>query len=44
MQYDWSNSKTQWAAAKPMDCEERLQEQARMTKKLNPKTHAFVYR
>ena len=29
--YDWSNAKTQWAAAKPMDCEKRLQTQARMT-------------
>ena len=25
--YDWSNAKKQWAAAKPMDCEERLLEQ-----------------
>lgn len=22
--FDWSNSRTEWAAAKPMDCEERL--------------------
>ena len=27
--YDWSNAKAQWAAEKPMDCEERLQTQAR---------------
>ena len=42
--YDWSNAKTQWAAAKPMDCEERLLEQAEMTKRVNPDTHVFVYR
>ena len=39
--YDWSNAKAQWAAAKPMDCEERLLTQAQMTKKANPKTHAW---
>jgi hypothetical protein len=42
--YDWSNAKAQWAAAKPMDCEDRLQTQARMTKKQNPDSHVFVYR
>ena len=42
--YDWSNAKKQWAAQKPMDCEERLLEQAESTKKLNPDTHVFVYR
>jgi hypothetical protein len=40
--YDWSNAKLQWAAAKPMDCEERLQTQARMTKAFNPASHIFV--
>ena len=30
--YDWSNAKQQWANQHPMDCEERLLEQARMTK------------
>ncbi len=39
-----SNAKDQWAAAKPMDCEERLLEQAAMTKALNPDTHTWVYR
>lgn len=42
--YDWSNSKDQWAAAKPMDCEERLLKQAEMTKSLNPASHVFTYR
>jgi hypothetical protein len=41
--YDWSNAKAQWAAAKPMDCEERLLQQAAMTKALNPDAHVFVY-
>ena len=40
--YDWSTAKLQWAAAKPMDCEERLQTQARMTKAFNPASHIFV--
>lgn len=52
--YDWSNMKQLWAQAKPMDCEERLVEQARATKaamrqrnnnshhSLNK--HVFVYR
>ena len=42
--YDWSNAKAQWAAQKPMDCEERLLEQAMMTKKLNADSNVFVYR
>jgi hypothetical protein len=42
--YDWSNAKAQWAASKPMDCEERLLQQATMTKQLNPASHVFVYR
>ena len=48
--YDWSNAKAQWAAAKPMDCEERLLKQAQMTRKVaitSPATQAsrvFVYR
>ena len=44
MSYDWSNAKVEWAAAKPMDCEQRLQTQARMTKARNADTHVFVYR
>eukprot|EP01065_Artemidia_motanka_P034933 TRINITY_DN42915_c0_g1_i1.p1 TRINITY_DN42915_c0_g1~~TRINITY_DN42915_c0_g1_i1.p1 ORF type:complete len:440 (+),score=155.68 TRINITY_DN42915_c0_g1_i1:56-1375(+) len=42
--YDWSNAKKQWATMKPMDCEERLLEQAKMTKALSKDTHVFVYR
>jgi hypothetical protein len=42
--YDWSNAKVEWAAAKPMDCEKRLQTQAQMTKARNPESHVFVYR
>ncbi|KAJ9455680.1 hypothetical protein DIPPA_19595 [Diplonema papillatum] len=42
--YDWSNAKPQWANQKPMDCEERLVQQADMTKKYNPATHVFLYR
>ena len=41
--YDWSNAKKEWAAAKPMDCEKRLQTQARMTKAAGG-LHVFVYR
>lgn len=42
--YDWSNAKAQWAAAKPMDCEERLLKQAEMTAAMNPDSRVFVYR
>jgi len=42
--YDWSNAKTQWAAAKPMDCEDRLLRQAEMTSKQGTGSHVFVYR
>ena len=45
--YDWSNAKEEWAKSKPMDCEEKLSEQAR--KLANSRgdggnTHIFVYR
>ncbi|GMH76557.1 hypothetical protein TrST_g10080 [Triparma strigata] len=42
--YDWSNAKSQWAMSQPMDCEERLIQQASMTKAANPNTHSWVYR
>jgi hypothetical protein len=46
--YDWSNAKAQWAAASPMDCEERLATQAASTaayaKAHQLPTRAFVYR
>ncbi len=41
---DWSNAKQVWANQQPMDCEERLQEQARIIKRLNPQTKVWVYR
>ena len=47
--YDWSNAKKEWAAAKPMDCEERLATQASQTVAYSKAhgggtTRAFVYR
>lgn len=42
--FDWSNAKALWANAQPMDCEERLVEQARRVKAINPNTKVFVYR
>jgi hypothetical protein len=42
--YDWSNAKSEWAAARPMDCEERLLHQARMTSAINRDARTFVYR
>ena len=42
--YDWSNAKQQWANRQPMDCEERLLEQARRTKEANPATKVWLYR
>jgi hypothetical protein len=34
--YDWSNAKAYWSKASPMDCQERLVTQAKMTKAINP--------
>jgi len=42
--YDWSNDKLHWAAAQPMDCEERLTTQATATKQMNPNSKVFTYR
>lgn len=41
---DWSNAKHLWANSRPMDCEERLVEQAKNIKKANPDTKVWVYR
>ena len=41
---DWSNAKAQWAAAKPMNCEELLIQQVEMTAAASPGTTSFVYR
>ena len=47
-QFDWSNDKAEWAAAKPMDCEERLVTQVQLTtaarRERSPGTTVFVYR
>ena len=42
--FDWSNAKDMWAKAKPMDCEERLVEQVKMTTTASPGTKVWVYR
>jgi len=49
--YDWSNNKAQWAKSRPMDCEERLSEQAeRLVAARREKpgdgtnSHVFLYR
>jgi len=42
--YDWSNAKQLWANTQPMDCQERLLEQADMVHKADPTTKIFVYR
>ena len=42
--FDWSNAKDMWAKAKPMDCEERLVEQVRLTTSASPGTTVWVYR
>ena len=42
--YDWSNSKLQWANQHPMDPEERLVQQAQLSHAVNPASKTFVYR
>lgn len=42
--YDWSNSKLQWANQKPMDAEERLIHQAELSHAMNPSSKVFIYR
>ena len=42
--FDWSNGKARWANVRPMDCEERLVEQAKHVKALNKGTRVWVYR
>ena len=42
--YDWSNAKAYWSKMTPMDCQERLVTQAKMTKNANPNTKVWVYR
>lgn len=42
--YDWSNSKLQWANSQPMDPEERLIQQATLSHEMNPSSKTFIYR
>ena len=42
--FDWSNAKKVWAAAKPMNCEEMLVEQVKQTTAASPGTTVWVYR
>jgi len=42
--FDWSNAKTLWAKAKPMNCEEMLVEQVKQTTAASPDTTVWVYR
>lgn len=42
--FDWSNSKAQWAKAKPMNDEELLMKQVQMTTEATPYTTVWVYR
>jgi len=42
--FDWSNAKSFWAKAKPMDCAELLLKQVQMTTAASPDTVVYVYR
>lgn len=42
--FDWSNAKKVWAAAKPMNCEEMLVDQVQKTTSASPGTTVWVYR
>ena len=42
--FDWSNAKADWLAVTPHDCEERLVEQCKKIKTINPNVKCFVYR
>jgi hypothetical protein len=44
VELDWSNAKAMWAAAKPMDCEELLIQQAAATAAATPGSRVWVYR
>lgn len=41
--FDWSNAKAQWAADKPMTCEQRLATQAQMTHDASTKPGGRVF-
>lgn len=40
---DWSNMKSEWAKARPMDDAERMVAQARILADANPSAHVFIY-
>eukprot|EP00040_Diaphanoeca_grandis_P010883 m.55771 g.55771 ORF g.55771 m.55771 type:complete len:437 (-) comp22130_c0_seq1:171-1481(-) len=42
--FDWSNEKDEWVNDSPMTCMERLLEQAKVIKDINPDTKIWVYR
>ena len=42
--YDWSESKDLWSAAKPMDCEETMIAKVHELQRLNPSGKAWLYR
>eukprot|EP00035_Acanthoeca_spectabilis_P030665 m.10340 g.10340 ORF g.10340 m.10340 type:complete len:569 (+) comp4307_c0_seq1:82-1788(+) len=42
--FDWSNGKRDWTLASPMDCEERLVQQAALVKSVNPTAKVWIYR
>jgi len=42
--FDWSNAKQLWANSKPMDCEERMLNQVKRLKQVNPEAHFMIYR
>jgi len=42
--FDWSNAKKLWAAAKPMNCAELLLKQVDITTSASPGTTVYVYR
>jgi len=42
--FDWSNAKSLWAKAKPMDCAELLLKQVEMTTQASAGTTVYVYR
>jgi hypothetical protein len=44
LSFDWSTEKALWVNSRPMDCEEKMLEEAKITKTNNPDSHVFVYR
>ena len=41
---DWSNARSLWARAQPMNCEELLLQQALQIKQSSPSTRVYIYR